>query len=399
MTILDNRQNRIFLIFVDSMEKHSDRYCQSCGMPTNIPLDKIFGTNADQTNNHDYCFYCLENGKYTVDYTMQQMIDVWVKYTDQYNQYASTNYTPKELDSILSARMPNLKRWKQKEQTENVHFEIINKVLVYINQHLFEALEGEQLAEIAGMSFYHFRRVFKSIKGENIGNYIQRLRLEYIAYQLISTDLPSTEIIRDSAVYTKSSLSKAFKKRFGMSPSEYRKELKNWVVDTLKDYQTEIIPEIKKISELHILCAEVGTAYTTIEKYKALWDQLIDFAKENDLANSNNKYVSLSMDEPLVTKTEHRRFYLGITAKESVKPSGIFGKIPLEGGLYAIFRHKGEYVLLPDVYRSIYLNWLPKSGYRQSQPLTFEVYINTPREVPPTDLLTDIYIPIEKIKE
>lgn len=379
------------------MEKNSDRYCQSCGMPVNIPLDKIFGTNADRTGNTDYCFYCLENGKYTVDYSMQQMIDVWVKYTDQYNQYASTDYNPEELRSILNERMPTLKRWKQKEATENIHFEIINKVLVYINQHLFEPLDGEFLAQLAGMSLFHFRRVFKSIKGENIGNYIQRLRLEYIAYKLISTDLPFTEIIKYSSVYTKSSLSKAFKKRFGMSPSVYRKELKSTNQDTSKGDKTGLEPEIKKIPELNILCAEVRTSYT-IEKYKALWHQLVNFAKENELIASQNRYVSLSMDEPLVTKCEHRRFYLGVTVKESVKPSGIFGKIPIKAGFYAVFRHKGEYNSLPDAYRHIYLDWLPQSGYRQSLPLTFEMYINTPREVPPTDLLTDIYIPIEKIK-
>lgn len=367
-------------------------------MPINISLDKIFGTNENRTNNHDYCFYCLENGKYTVDYNMQQMIDVWVKYTDQYNQYASTSYSPEELNSILSERMPTLKRWKQKEQTENIHFAIINKVLVYINRHLFEPLQGEQLARVAGMSFYHFRRVFKNIKGENIGNYIQRLRLEYIAYQLISTELPFTEIIRDSPVYTKSSLSKAFRKRFGVSPTEYRKEAKNNNVDTWKDYQAEIVPEIKRIHEINVVCTEVGITHTTIEKYKALWHQLVDFVKENQLTGIDNKYISLSMDEPLVTKAEQRRFYLGITAKEPVKPSGIFDKMPLKGGLYAIFRHKGEYASLPSAYRSIYLDWLPQSGYRQSLPMTFEMYINTPREVPPSELLTDIHIPIEKIK-
>ncbi|MCA5585015.1 GyrI-like domain-containing protein [Parabacteroides gordonii] len=47
-------------------------------------------------------------------------------------------------------------------------------------------------------------------------------------------------------------------------------------------------------------------------------------------------------------------------------------------------------------HRYIYLTWLPQSEYRQKNTLTFELYIKTPIEEDYNNLLTEIYIPIEK---
>ena len=54
---------------------------------------------------------------------------------------------------------------------------------------MFDELILDSISQIVGISKYHFRRVFKAVCGENIGLYIQRLRLEYIAFKLISTDI------------------------------------------------------------------------------------------------------------------------------------------------------------------------------------------------------------------
>lgn len=363
-------------------------------MPLDLTKVEYLGTNSDQTPSHEFCYYCLKDGEYTVDYSMQQMIDVWVKYTDKYNVYADTSYQPGELKEILCQRLPGLNRWKQKKETENIHFEIINRILIYINQHLFESIQPEQLAAMAGLSLFHFRRVFREISGENIGGYIQRLRLEYIAYKLISTASPVVDILGKTTVYNKSSLSKAFRKHFGISPSGYRQKYQ--LSGTPKtDFKEIIKPDIRKISDFRITCLKVGDSYTSQIKYKSLWNRLKAFAKEKEL-NADHSYISVSLDDPTVTDTHLCRFYLGVITPENTETSGSFATMHINGGLYAIFRLEGAHNRLPSVYRDIYLHWLPASGYIQSEPTTFEIYLNTPWQVPPSRLITDIYIPIEK---
>lgn len=199
------------------------RFCQSCGMPMTLDSCEHWGTNEDGSGNSDYCFYCLKDGKYIVDYSLSQMVEVWVKYTDKYNGYANTGYSPEQLRSVLSKRLPTLERWKNKQTGREIHYHTIHRIQAFISRHLFETFDIKELSQRAGMSFFHFRRVFKKVTGENVGSYIQRLRMEYFAFRLISSDLPLKQIISDSNYQSKYSFTKAFTLHFGLSPASFRR--------------------------------------------------------------------------------------------------------------------------------------------------------------------------------
>ena len=108
-------------------------------MPLRFDIEKYLGTNSDGSRSDEYCYYCLKDGKYIVDIPMSEMINIWIKYTDKYNEYADTAYSPEELRHILNERLPNLKRWKQKLETCNIHHQKIQDIIVYINNHLFDS--------------------------------------------------------------------------------------------------------------------------------------------------------------------------------------------------------------------------------------------------------------------
>ena len=48
------------------------KFCQSCGMPL---TREILGTNADGSQNEDYCIYCYKDGKFQQDCTMEVLTD------------------------------------------------------------------------------------------------------------------------------------------------------------------------------------------------------------------------------------------------------------------------------------------------------------------------------------
>ncbi|WP_029902412.1 zinc ribbon domain-containing protein [Prevotella sp. 10(H)] len=171
------------------------RYCQSCGMPLNIEKKEFSGTDRDGNKLNEYCRYCFQNGEYTANRSMAEAIETW---------------------------LPSLKRQQQKNTTKKIHYEIVNNVLTYINNHLFEELDAERLSKVANLSKFYLIRVFKDITGESIGNYMLRIRLEYIAHLMVTTDLPLNDIVNDVHYHSRHSLSKAFKKYFGLSPLEYR---------------------------------------------------------------------------------------------------------------------------------------------------------------------------------
>ncbi len=364
-------------------------------MPLHLDTKEYLGTNANHSHSGEYCHYCLKDGEYTVDISMDEMVDIWVKYTDKYNWYSGTGYTPQELRILLNKRLPTLKRWRQKEVTQHVHYEAVNWVRTYIDRNLFQELIPEQLAEMSNLSFYYFRKVFRSITGENIGAYIQRLRLEYIAHLLIATAQPIEELGTQANYQTKFSLAKAFKKHFGVSMSEYRRKYR--FVSTIEQKSGNMPEaEIRRINTRKAICMEVGDTFRDKHAYVGIWNQLLHYKEIHLLKNPDNRFVCISPDNPVVTQIEQRRFYIGITVGESIKADGKFSLQEIPGGMYAVFRHKGSYSGLPDFYRTVYDEWFPDSIYHQKHPLTFEVYLNTPDGTSVDELLTEVYIPIDK---
>ncbi|HAX39936.1 MAG TPA: transcriptional regulator [Clostridiales bacterium] len=84
-----------------------ERYCQSCGMPMGLK-DEHYGTEADKSKSKDYCTYCYENGAFTADCTMQEMIDFCVQPVLE-NVPGLTEAAAREMMSI---QFPLLKRWR-----------------------------------------------------------------------------------------------------------------------------------------------------------------------------------------------------------------------------------------------------------------------------------------------
>ena len=74
------------------------KFCQSCGMPL---TDDNKGTNADGTQNEDYCIYCYKDGKFTQNMTMEQMID----HCAQFIVNISPTTMPTEISSHQARRI------------------------------------------------------------------------------------------------------------------------------------------------------------------------------------------------------------------------------------------------------------------------------------------------------
>jgi AraC family transcriptional regulator len=70
------------------------------------------------------------------------------------------------------------------------------------------------------------------------------------------------------------------------------------------------------------------------------------------------------------------------------------GERRLAGGRYACTTHVGPYEALGDVWARFMGEWLPSSGQRMRDTVSYEIYRNTPADVPRDKLGTDLYIPL-----
>lgn len=91
-----------------------------------------------------------------------------------------------------------------------------------VNAHIFTSATIEDLAVLTNCSLSTFKRRFKQIYNTAPGKYISEKRIEKVAHLLKVSDDAISSIGYESGFDSPEHLSRAFKKKFGLSPSEYR---------------------------------------------------------------------------------------------------------------------------------------------------------------------------------
>ncbi len=83
-------------------------------------------------------------------------------------------------------------------------------------------LQLKEMAAIAGMSKYHFLRVFRRLTGVTPHQYLISARLRRAALALASSRRPVITIAFDSGFGDLSTFNKTFRAAFGLTPTQYR---------------------------------------------------------------------------------------------------------------------------------------------------------------------------------
>jgi AraC family transcriptional regulator len=275
----------------------------------------------------------------------------------------------------------------------------INQVMVYINSHLDEKLELETLAAISNFSPYHFHRIIRAHLNESIGSYINRIRMETAANLILHTSDPIFEIALRVGYDIPSSFNKAFSRRFGCPPTEFRNN--HHTINTINYFKMENVknesglkPEFKTLKPAKVIFVQAIGDYNAIGTSKA-WEKVCAFAEKNKLFGWKTEFIGISHDDPEITETEKLRYDACITVTKDVKPEGEIGIQEIEGGKYAVFIHKGPYAKLHDTYSKIFAQWLPVSNIELRNSPCFEKYLNEPEKTKPEKLKTEIYLPVQ----
>ncbi|MBE5957575.1 MAG: AraC family transcriptional regulator [Lachnospiraceae bacterium] len=92
----------------------------------------------------------------------------------------------------------------------------------YINDHLFEPITLSTLSDLIGMSDQHTIRIFKSTFGSTPYQYILWKKIDYAKLYLKNTNMSVKEISQKLAFTDEFYFSNIFKKKIGISPTDYR---------------------------------------------------------------------------------------------------------------------------------------------------------------------------------
>lgn len=272
------------------------------------------------------------------------------------------------------------------KSTKDDYIQSVCRVILYIEQNYNKELSLDELSKIASFSKYHFHRIFKSIVGESMGEYIRRVRLQSTTLQF-KTNQKITQIAMNIGYETNASFSKAFKKHFGITPKEFAKNAK------LKRGNKMIEPKIVELKDMDILYVRRTGEYKkcSIEA----WETLINYVGKEYFIKENVMMFGIGHDNPHVTQTDKLRYDACVSwVDKNIKPEGEIQSKIIDGGKYAMFLHKGAYTELINTYDGV-SDWIVESGVKLRDLPIVEKYLNkNPITCKPEDLRTEIYIPL-----
>lgn len=257
----------------------------------------------------------------------------------------------------------------------------------FIESRLDQDISPEDIAQHAGISRWHFQRIFKALTNETLKTYIRARRLANSLDALLHTDLRILDIALNSGYENQESYTRAFKKSFDITPSEYRRLNKQAMflkkIEIDKDYirhiQANLSLEPTIVHQKKRLIVGIRTQFYSIdseknnvaEKLPALWDNFLSRLDEIQNTTNGTCYGALYRASE---DGEQLNYIAGIEVDniDSI-PNGMMS-MSVPECQYAQFTHSGEVAKLDSTVNYIYSNWLLKSKYKHTYGPDLELY-------------------------
>ena len=106
----------------------------------------------------------------------------------------------------------------------NYYVAVMTGVIDYIEQYISDKLSLAELSARANISDFHFNRIFKTVVGVSLKQYILSRKLSCAAAQLVNSSRSVIDIALDFGFDYPEVFSRAFKNQMGVSPAAYRSQ-------------------------------------------------------------------------------------------------------------------------------------------------------------------------------
>lgn len=251
-----------------------------------------------------------------------------------------------------------------------------------------------ELARATGYSMYHFTRLFYAITGQNPKEYISGRILTEAEIKIAESTVSLACIAEQSGFADYETFSRAFKKRFHLTPKQVRNQL------TVPFGQVpRIVPKIR-INALNLASLEPETVekkehyitgipffvdYDTPSFHKQ-WAIFINTQKsvtDRVLPESFCQFSSWTTDESVTGLS----VLCGLETEKGAVQEPLFMTRTVPAASYICFTHIGDISAIHETYEYIYRDWLATHDIKPLDLWEFQRYADDGRT-------TEIYIPI-----
>jgi AraC family transcriptional regulator len=281
----------------------------------------------------------------------------------------------------------------------------LERVVSWLADHLDDTLDLARLADVACMSPYHFHRLYHAMQGETAADTVRRLRLHRAAVELIAGERPVPRIAHRAGYGSQEAFTRAFKAAYGVPPARYGKKCRQ---DVSVD-RAALVPMFttgRMEDEMETISYQVTIRETPAIRVAALahrgdyqtiattFQRLSTIAAGQGLFGPATRSFGIYYDDPSATPSDALRSDACLTVPDGWTPNGELQLREVRGGRYAVVLHVGPYAELERPYKWLYGTWLEQSGEEAADAPCVEEYLNDARTMPPTELSTEIWLPL-----
>lgn len=269
--------------------------------------------------------------------------------------------------------------------------ELILAVLTHIERHLDAELDRDLLAQVANVSPFHFSRIFKRLLGEGPMEFVRRLRLEQAAARLRFGRDKVLPIALDAGFQSHESFTRAFRSRFGMPPSRYRRIMGKRVRPEMGTHSLAQSASVRVLLQPTRRLAYAREVGPYLEVGLRAWQRLFEWATPLGLMHEASEFIGRCHDDPEVTPIHRIRYDAAIPVPAEVEPSRGIGLQDLPGGRYAQLRYVGPMEREGEGWYRL-LSWLADHGHRVDTTTYFEIYRRPMLPNLPAEMVSDLYV-------
>jgi AraC family transcriptional regulator len=268
------------------------------------------------------------------------------------------------------------------------------RVLDHIHDNPAGDLSLDALSDVAAMSRFHWHRVFRAMTGETLAQAVRRIRMQRASYLLVMTAEPLTAISAKVGMENLASFNRCFAEQFLMSPTAFRNrgELRPFARNPLPRRSQMYPVAIRTEAPIRLAAVPHKGAYFEISR---AFQKLSAVMASRDLFRNAGRMIAVFYDDPQSVAEPDLRSHAGFEITGRSDLSAPLEEVALAGGRQAVLTYNGPYAGLPAAYDELFGIWLPQSGEEPADSPSFEVYLNTPMDTAPEELITELHLPLK----
>lgn len=276
--------------------------------------------------------------------------------------------------------------------------ERLNEAIGYMEEHLTDEIDYEQLGRIACCSSYHFQRMFTYMAGIPLSEYIRRRKMSLAAVDLQGSDMKIVDVAEKYGYHSPTAFNRAFQSVHGIAPSAVKSEgvpVKSYPPVSFKitvkgaeemNYRIETKDSFRIVGVSVPLHKDIEQNFAVIP---SKWQEVSENGTLQKLAGMMNMPPMGVLGVSTCNDSEEWRYYIAVA---SSKESDGFEMYTVPAATWAVFPGEGINESIQELERRIVTEWLPISGYEYGNAPDIEVYLNPD----PENAEYEVWIPVVK---